>query len=244
MTRTDGCGEQDLASGKSTIEAAAGELRAIVLAEEPGALLGSEEALVARLGVSRSTVRQVARLLEREGLLRVRRGINGGYYGARPSIGTVESAVGTYLDTLGMDAEDLATVATLLWVETMRRAAAVPAAVSAPLVEATRRKLERLKPGASFLEVTRLEQEFQRALFDLVERRYIELLYQINAAFTQRRFSPPSSQDATEDHRAFVVEWREAKRLELNAIEDQDAELAAMAARHMRNIWHKRIWEF
>jgi len=52
-----------------------------VLAAKEGALIGSEESLIADLGVSRSTLRQAARLLEREGLLRVKRGINGGYYG-------------------------------------------------------------------------------------------------------------------------------------------------------------------
>ena len=62
---------------RTTIEAAAMNLRKIVLDLPPGSLIGSEDALIVRLGSSRSTVRQVARLLEREGLLMVRRGING-----------------------------------------------------------------------------------------------------------------------------------------------------------------------
>ena len=89
-------------------------LRGIVLDAAPGTLLGSEDALVARLSVSRSTVRQIARLLEREGLLLVRRGINGGYYGARPTIGTIETTVSAYLETLDMDSQDLTTVASVL----------------------------------------------------------------------------------------------------------------------------------
>jgi len=233
-----------LASGKSTIDAAAASLREIVLDAEPGALLGSEDALVARLSVSRSTVRQVARLLEREGLLRVRRGINGGYYGARPTIGTIETTVSAYLETLDMDSQDLTTVASVLWVEVMRRAAAIPKERSAAMVEGMRRKLERLKAGASFSDISKLEQESQRAVFDLVNSRYIELIFQINTAFAQRRFATPSLHDDTEEHRAFIQEWRQAKRLELSAIEDRDADLAVMAARHMRNVWHRRIWEF
>lgn len=232
-----------LASGKSTIDAAAAQLRTIVLADAPGMLLGSEDALLARLGVSRSTVRQVARLLEREGLLLVKRGINGGYYGARPSIGTIETTVSAYLETLDMDSQDLTTVASVLWVEVMRRAAAAPKGSSLEMVEAMRRKIERLKPACSFSDISRLEQEFQRAVFELVNSRYIELIFQINTAFAQRRFTPPSLMDDTEAHRAFVQDWRQAKRLELSAIEDGDAELAAMAARHMRNIWHKRLWD-
>ena len=232
-----------MASGKSTIDAAAAALREIVLEAEPGTLLGSEDALVARLGVSRSTVRQIARLLEREGLLRVRRGINGGYYGARPTIGTIETTVSAYLETLDMDSQDLTTVASVLWVEVMRRAAGVPKEDTAPMVENMRRKLEKLKAAASFSDISKLEQESQRAVFELVNSRYIELIFQINTAFAQRRFTAPSLHDDTDKHRAFIQDWRQAKRLELSAIEDGDAELAVMAARHMRNIWHRRLWE-
>lgn len=233
-----------MASGKSTIDAAAAVLREIVLAAEPGTLLGSEDALVGRLAVSRSTVRQIARLLEREGLLLVRRGINGGYYGARPTIGTIETTVSAYLETLDLDGQDLTTVAAVLWVEVMRRAAAVPAPHAAPMIETMRRKMEKLKPGASFSDISKLEQEFQRAVFGLVDSRYIELIFQINTAFAQRHFTTPALRDGTDSHRAFVLEWRQAKRLELSAIEDADPDLAAMAARHMRNVWHRRIWDF
>jgi GntR family transcriptional repressor for pyruvate dehydrogenase complex len=232
-----------LASGKSTIDAAAALLRGIVLDAAPGTLLGSEDALVARLSVSRSTVRQIARLLEREGLLLVRRGINGGYYGARPTIGTIETTVSAYLETLDMDSQDLTTVASVLWVEVMRRAAQAPKESVAPMIETMRRKLEKLKPGAAFSDISKLEQESQRAVFDLVNSRYIELIFQINTAFAQRRFTAPSVHDDTEEHRAFIQEWRQAKRLELSAIEDGDADLAVMAARHMRNVWHRRLWE-
>lgn len=232
-----------MASGKSTIDAAAGALREIVLEAEPGTLLGSEDALVARLGVSRSTIRQVARLLEREGLLRVRRGINGGYYGARPTTGTIETTVSAYLETLNIDSQDLITIASVLWVEVMRRAAAAPKENTAAMVETMRRKLEKLKPAASFSDISKLEQESQRAMLGLGNSRYIELIFQINATFAARRFSPPSVHGDTEAHRAFIQDWRQAKRMELNAIEDGDTELAALAARHTRNIWHRRLWE-
>lgn len=229
-------------SGRTTIETAAAQLRAIVLDVPPGALLGSEDALLAQLGVSRSTVRQVARLLEREGLLLVRRGINGGYYGTRPTIDNVETAVSAYLDTLDMDSQDLTTVASVLWVEVLRRAASLPRERSAAMIETMRRKLDRLKPVAPFSDISKLERESQRAVFDLVNCSYIELIFQINTAFASRRFTAPSTHDDTDAHRSFVDEWRQAKRFELNAIEDQDVRLAVMAARHMRNVWHRRVW--
>ena len=74
---------------RPAIEAAAAQLRSIVLESDNGALIGSEDMLLEKLGFSRSTVRQVARLLEREGYLRVRRGINGGYFGSRPDAATI-----------------------------------------------------------------------------------------------------------------------------------------------------------
>ena len=85
---------------KSAIDTAAANLRSIVHSAEEGALLGSEEALVTKLGVSRATVRQAARLVEREGLLRVRRGINGGYFAARPDAHSIKAAVSSHLERL------------------------------------------------------------------------------------------------------------------------------------------------
>src|SRR3569623_1918283 len=98
MTRT---------KNETAIEAAAPRLRSIVLGTPEGTLLGSEEALIKRLDVSRATVRQVARLLEREGLLLVRRGINGGYFAARPDARTIESTVSAYLEIFDSDIEDV-----------------------------------------------------------------------------------------------------------------------------------------
>lgn len=83
---------------KSALDEAASRLRSIALTAKEGGLVGSEETLIAKLGVSRATVRQAARLLEREGFLRVRRGINGGYFAARPDVRTIEKAVSSYLE--------------------------------------------------------------------------------------------------------------------------------------------------
>jgi GntR family transcriptional repressor for pyruvate dehydrogenase complex len=47
--------------------------------------LGSENDLMELLGIGRPTLRQAARLLEQQQLLVVKRGINGGFFGRRPS---------------------------------------------------------------------------------------------------------------------------------------------------------------
>jgi len=227
---------------RATMESAAVQLRAIVLAAEEGVFLGSEEALVATLGVSRATVRQVARLLEREGLIRVRRGINGGYFGARPDVHTIEATVAAYLDTLDMDAEDVAVVASVLWIEVVRKAASLRTDAARATAARLQAKVAAIRPSTSFNDLMRIEQESRSAIFALVKGRYIELIFQINAAFATRRFPMMSGSEDTVVHVAFVRDWKSAKLMELTAITDGDPDLGMMAARHSRNLWHRRVF--
>ena len=227
---------------KSTIGEAAAQLRSIALSVDEGALLGSEDVLVKKLGVSRATVRQVARLLEREGMLRVRRGINGGYFAARPDLSTIETTVSAYLDMIHTEAEDVTAIASVLWVEVLRRAARVRTKEAKALAEKYLEKAKAVRDKASFEDIRRIELESRKAIFDLVRSPYIELIFQINTAFAQRRFKPQSERDDTDAHREFVHAWRNAKVLELESIASGDPELATMAARHARNIWHRRVW--
>jgi DNA-binding FadR family transcriptional regulator len=88
-----------------------------------GASLGSEEELLARIGVSRPTLRQAVRLLEQQGLIRVRRGPGGGYFAMRPDMNIVIDAVGVYLRSRDAPVEDVITVAQMFNVEVARRAA-------------------------------------------------------------------------------------------------------------------------
>jgi GntR family transcriptional repressor for pyruvate dehydrogenase complex len=227
---------------KSTFDLAASHLRSIVLATDEGALLGSEETLVAKLGVSRATVRQVARLLEREGLLLVRRGLNGGYFAARPDVRTIEKSVSTYLEMVHTEPEDLTVIASVLWVEVLRRAARLKTKASKALAEKYLERVRALRLDASFNDVLRVEEESRGALFDLINSRYIELIFQINIVFSQRRFTPTSEKGSADTQREFVADWRKAKILEFQSILDGDPELAMLAARRSRNVWHRRIW--
>jgi GntR family transcriptional repressor for pyruvate dehydrogenase complex len=227
---------------RPAIEAAAAKLRAIVLASEDGALIGSEDALLAKLGYSRTTVRQVARLLEREGFLRVRRGINGGYFGSRPDIGSIAGTVSAYLETLDMDAQDVTVIASALWVEVLRKAAAVRTEAARTLADTYRDRVLAIKPEASFEEVLQLEQESRTAIFALVKGRYIELIFNINIAFARRRIPPINRMKDSAVQPEFVRAWRNAKLMELSAIGEGDVELGMMAAHHIRKIWHERVW--
>src|SRR5215470_10331455 len=86
---------------RQLVQAAAGKLRDLILAREPGAQIGSLNEVSELLGVGIVTVQQAARVLEHEGLLSVRRGPGGGYYGARPDEAALERALATYMRVHG-----------------------------------------------------------------------------------------------------------------------------------------------
>lgn len=227
----------------STINVTAQRLRKKILAHDEGSFLGNEDSLVTELGASRNTVRQVARLLEKEGLLTVKRGINGGYYGSKPSPKTVEATVTSYLEMLNIEYRDVTDVSSALWIEVLRRAAALQTQEAQSMAEELHKKVLRLKPNASFQTVFKLENACRQALFRLIKSDYIELIFNVNSEFAVRRFAAsPSILDNTETHRQFVRAWRETRLLELSAIINGDVEMGVMAAKHLRHIWHHRIW--
>ncbi len=225
------------------MEMAAASMRALVQALEPGLMLGSEEELVARLGVSRATLRQVARLLEREGWLSVKRGINGGYFSARPDLHIIESSVSAYLDMIDADAKEAAVVGTALWGEILRRAAGADAVRAKTVMRSLREKIAALSTHASLDDVLQLDLVVRSAFLDLIDSRYIEFLFQMNVIFASRKFVVHSAQgDDSPEHYEFVQAWRQAKIMEFSAVEDGDKALALLAARHSRNLWYRR-WQ-
>lgn len=228
---------------RTALGAAAERLRSVVLDADDGAFIGSEDALVAQLGCSRSTVRQVARLLEREGLLKVRRGINGGYFGTRPNAGTIEATVSAYLETLHMDPSDVTVLASALWVEAVRKAACAPAEGRRAAVEQVRKLISGIAKAPTFSEIRDTELASQAAVFDIANSSYIKLIFDINSTFSRRRFpASRAAEDVEVESDDFIRTWKEAKFLELNAIDLGDPELAVLAARYSRKVWHKRVW--
>src|SRR3546814_1757416 len=69
----------------------------MILDCEPDTQIGSLPEIAQTLGVGIVTVQQAARILEHEGLLAVRRGPGGGYYGKRPDAGALQRALAAYM---------------------------------------------------------------------------------------------------------------------------------------------------
>jgi DNA-binding FadR family transcriptional regulator len=225
----------------SQIKAVAAELRAVILAAPPGELIGGEELVRSRLGVSRSTVRQVARLLEREGLLEVRPGKNGGYFGVRPGLAAIESAVTGYLRTLSVRPEDATMIVSTLWVEIVRSAATAHSGAACEMMAKIRQQLMLLRPEASFDDALAIETDMRQIILALAANPYVELIFRINSALAFGNFRPGSELDGTDEHVAFLEAWKNAKLMELTAIENGDGDLAALAARHARKVWGRRV---
>jgi DNA-binding FadR family transcriptional regulator len=222
------------------ISHAMGGLRAHILKGEAGAFLGNEDALMALLGTSRGTVRQIARILEREGLLQVRRGATGGYYAAKPDLGAIEAAVSGYLHTLDVKSDDATMIASVLWIETMRKAAQAPPDERQGIADKFTARLTGLKPETSFDAILDFEFDYRDAIFELVGSRYVQLIFQINATFAHDTYNArPELSEA--EHLEFVRAWRNAKHLELAAMAIGDPDLAATAAGRARGIWHGRF---
>lgn len=228
---------------RANITTAAEQLRAVIWSKQEGDLLGSEDDLTALLNVSRPTVRQVARLLEQEGLLQVRRGISGGYFACRPSVEVIENSVSSYLKMVQLDVEDVTEIASALWIVAVRKLAAARANQTPSALEPLRAKVVALSEEATFSEVSAIERECRRQVFKMIDSAYIELIFHINTTFTQQHLDlRPADLDGTEVHMAFVRAWRKAKLLEIDTLCEGDVALAEMAAKHSRNIFHKRLW--
>jgi GntR family transcriptional regulator, transcriptional repressor for pyruvate dehydrogenase complex len=228
---------------KSPIDIAAARLRQLALTAADAELLGSEGEIVRRLVFSRVTIRQAARLLERDGVLRVRRGIRGGYFAARPKVEMVEAVFCAYLDTLGLDARHTGAVATALWVEAMREAAIADRKAARLLAERLTETIEKLPAELTIDDVSTVQQEVRSAVFELIGGRYLELLFRVNAAFARQQLGVRMRRDDPTVHRRFVRQWKKAVLLELEAIAEGDGNLAVVAAMHNRKLWIARMFE-
>lgn len=82
-------------------------LVSLSLAADPGDFLGAEDELLGRLGVSRPTLRQAAKMVERERLISVRRGTKGGFFAERPDARDAIQSLARFLRIRGASLGDV-----------------------------------------------------------------------------------------------------------------------------------------
>lgn len=82
-------------------------LASLSLASDPGEYLGAEDDLLNRFGVSRPTLRQAAKMVERDRLISIRRGTKGGYFAERPDARDAIQSLARFLRMRGANLGDV-----------------------------------------------------------------------------------------------------------------------------------------
>jgi DNA-binding FadR family transcriptional regulator len=209
-------------------------LRGDALAAEPGALLGSEDALMARYQVSRPTLRQAAARVAREQLVLVRRGVGGGYFATQPTERAVSNMAAIFLRTRRAGLSDILRSVAPLHIE-MARLAAIHAdehdrsALQSFLVDD-----ERLEQGAfGFREYLRNSRQFERLLGNACHNPVLALFLQIliDLAGTLR-----PQEDLFIGRPQRVHEFRSRRRRVAQAILEGDPDLAVLTARRWSDV--------
>jgi GntR family transcriptional regulator, transcriptional repressor for pyruvate dehydrogenase complex len=154
-------------------------------------LLGSEDELIERLGVSRPTLRQAARILESEQLLSVRRGWNGGFFTRRPEASSVARMAGLFLRSQRATFGDVWRTLSIVGAEAARLAAGNPDAEA-------RRELVQLVAAASpdlvhgqkgNTKLAKLRVDFPRRVVALVPSESLQLVISMLSESTRTPFA-------------------------------------------------------
>ena len=215
------------------VSAAAERMRELVLAQPPDAMLGSLSEIAKILKVGTVTVQQAARVLEHEGLLAVRRGPGGGYFGKRPDALALERALATYLRARHADNYEALEMMTLLDCELMPAAALCG---DAQRLNELRELKSRVDLCASGEERMSFEDDLHAILFKMVNRPLIELLAQVSMRF-YRSGPIPRIFDGVDGLHA----WRLWRHQILDAILANDPARARFEAERHRRLLMQRV---
>lgn len=151
----------------SAVDVITSMLREDILARQDGEWLGSEDDVLARLGVSRPTLRQAARLLEAEELLVVKRGPNGGLFSRRPTSDAVAHMASVVLRSERIPVIDVVRTWHLIAEESARRAALHPSEKRRAQLLAYVAELRATTPAEDRVATLEAHQRFDERVGDL-----------------------------------------------------------------------------
>ena len=206
---------------------AARTLRAEILTLEQGDPLGSEDELVAKLGISRPTLRQAARLLEHEQLIRVKRGVGGGYSVRKPDIGSVAQAAAFYLQARKTTMRDVLVASEQLNEAVMLRAAQSRDPAARERLVHTLAQIETQRGQRPDAALLAQDLEFIERVLELAANPPLEL-------FVRALYQFGISQTGTRVFRARadrIASWAAARARLGEAILASDPELTALLSR-------------
>jgi DNA-binding FadR family transcriptional regulator len=217
------------------VQETADRLRQLVLEREPGAQIGSLNDVADLLDVGIVTVQQVARILEHEGLLAVRRGPGGGYYGTRPDEAALERSMATYMRIHGFGYREALEMTTLIDCDVVPRAAQCTDEV---LRGELRGLLERLDTCDTRELRAEFETDLRELLFRVVSSPLMDLVLRITNQFYKPEAHPPVFSEKND-----VRVWESGRRRILQAILANDEELARFEAERFRKLVTQRLRE-
>ncbi len=213
--------ESDAGSKRSLVANAVESLRERIFASAAGELIGSLPELAKALGVGIVTVQQAARILEHEGLLDVRRGPGGGYFGARPDAAVLERSLAAYMRSQPASWQESFDMTSLLFNELCSAAANCS---DAGLIGELRDFARGLTETPEAMMATG-ELVFQDLLFRMVDRPLFELLTRVTLRFSTSQPTGTAFRGALDLDR-----WVSGRRLIIDAILRRDEALARFEA--------------
>ena len=212
------------------------------MARQEGELLGSEEELIAELGVSRPTLRQASAQVIQENLIAVRRGVGGGYFACVPNSMTVSRMAAIYLQSRNLHLPDILQALKPLRTEIAGLAAIASRTASheepasheelAKFIEAEAADLQGSKPP-SYRGFLSGEREFGRIIGAMAKNDVLNLFLNIVydlAPFTRR------DEDVWVNHPERVEAYRHQRLQMAKTIRDGDDEIAKVASRRCSNL--------
>ncbi len=206
----------------------ADRLRDLILAGPPGEHLGSLTEVAARLGVGIVTVQQAARVLEHEGLLAVKRGPGGGYYGTRPDHAAIERALATYMRVHDIGYTEAFELTVLLDCDIIRAAAKGLVDSQSDRIAAL---VIRLRQVATADDCIQFEVNFRETLFGIVKRPLLELMSRVAMQLYTAQSDPALFSRAVD-----LSEWQRGRQRILDAILQRDDDLAYFEAHRFRRM--------
>ena len=221
------------ADRRRLVQATADALRQMIMASAPDAQIGGLSDLAQRLGVGVVTVQQAARILEHEGLLEVRRGPGGGYYGKRPTEAALERSVAAYLRVDGARYHEIFEMMSLLECE---MAPAAARSQDEGLRERLRSALVQLDASDTIERQVAVEETVYGVLFRMVDQPLISLLGRVTVQ--AYRAKPHASMLLDPGG---VEIWRAGRRRVIEAILRGDEDLARFEANRYRQDMLERL---
>lgn len=192
------------------------------LAADPGAYLGAEDDLLGRFGISRPTLRQAAKMVERDRLISIRRGIKGGYFAERPDARDAIQSLARFLRIKGATLADVIHVVRPVSEEAVAAAARRRTDTD---VARIRDFLAALDERDSPRDMIAAELEMSRLIADMSGNPVVELVMEIGYSFGREE---NGDLYADPGRRAYT---RDMQRKICLAIIDGDADIARLMMR-------------